>query len=126
MHYYLLVIAVPLWVMALFLSYRQIAFLLKSRRASGQLSDWKQKAHHWYPIVTFTAQDGNTYTATGNAGYDVKPGYKIGSPFPIRYDPANPKVSQVSSILHYWAAPVGFLILASAATFAFLENARVL
>jgi hypothetical protein len=130
MHYYLLIISVPLWWMAIRLFYRQSSFLFSSVSTKGSLSDWKVNGgsprSYWYPIVSFTAADGNTYQAVGNTGYGTKPSYDMGHPFSVRYNPNDPKVAQVSSFLHYWMAPLGFAVLASAATFAFLKKAELI
>jgi Protein of unknown function (DUF3592). len=130
MHYYLLVISVPLWWMALRLFYRQTSFLLTSVSTTGHLVDWKESRtrsrSYWYPIVSFTASDGISYKIIGNSGYGTKPSYQIGHSFPVRYNPSYPKTSQVSSFLHFWMAPFCFFILASAASFAFLKNAQIL
>jgi hypothetical protein len=130
MHYYILIISSPLWFMAGRLVYKQVTFFLNSVPASGQLCGWKENVSgyrtHWYPIVSFIASDGATHEAIGNSGFSPKPRYEIGHPFPVRYNPLEPEKAQIFTIMHFCAAPLAFVLLASAMTFVFLKNAKLL
>ena len=128
MHYFLLVMGVPLLGYGLLLFVRQVAFLCCSRKVSGRLVTWKEAGTHsrayWYPQVCYTAHDGSQHLVTGATGTSQRPKGELGSSWPVRYDSRAPERACISTFSHLWGAPLGFLILGVGVLFAFSQHVR--
>lgn len=125
MHYYLAIISIPLWGMGLYLLGSRLRLFLTAYRASGTISGVKEVAGvrgriFHYPIVFFKALDGSEHSIVGATG-SSKPSGKLGSTVTVLYDARHPEKAMVHTLMHFWMAPMVFLILAGAATFAFLD-----
>jgi hypothetical protein len=125
MHHYLAVISIPLWGMGFYLLGSRIWFFLTASRASGRLSGFKEVAGvqgrtYHYPTVVFQTPDGTEYSIVAATGSTGRHG-SVHSAITVLYDARNPQKGMVHSIIHYWMAPIAFLVLAGGATFAYFD-----
>lgn len=96
---------------------------LVGRRGSGALVNWRYTYHqrwlgngrilqlmHFHPVVRFEAPGGSHYDVVSDLDYDDVPEWPIGRPFPVRYDPADPRDATIDPLTPIWIFPAVFLI----------------
>ena len=98
--------------------YNQIAFLKKSRLARGKLVDWKEVPStvsrtpriDYYAVVEFEDADGRSHRVTSATGGWPKPRTPMGTRYPVRYSPENPKEARLDTVFDYWGPAVIILL----------------
>ena len=127
MQIYLATAGICMLLPGVILIYKRIRFLGQSSVAIGKLisyyaldSAYHEGARtHFFPIVTYLAQDGKKYEITSVAGYSSKK-YPEGQEFKIRYATDDPSKAFVDNFLNLWAGPLaltamGVIVLSLAA-----------
>lgn len=113
--YYLSAVSAILGGFAAYLVWRRMAFLLFAERADGQFVRWQRKGRHNYPVVRFMSRDGQVCEFVGGIGSSSQPGYDR---FKVLYPPGNPDKAMIANFLHFWGAPLCFLLMAGVAAYA--------
>ena len=127
MRYYLLIVGAGFIGFGIRLVYRQIAFLLRTKKAYGKLNSWIEVPNlhatkvYYYAEVVFEATDGIEYRVKSNAGSSPKPKTPIGHAIPVRYDPRHPNDAQFDTLFQLWSAPAAFLLLGGICTYIFFH-----
>jgi hypothetical protein len=124
-HHYLAIISIPLWAFGFYLLGSRLFFFATASRATGLISGFKEVAGtkgrvYHYPQVTFQTPDGSAYSIVAATG-STRRHRTEGSSISVLYDARRPEKAMVHTIMHFWMAPVAFLILASGATFAYFD-----
>jgi hypothetical protein len=65
------------------------------------------------PVVSFIDTQGREHRFTSVAGRSMR-SPNIGDRVPVRYLESTPKLAYIGTLLHMWAAPVGFAVLGAA------------
>lgn len=129
MRYYLLILGVGLICFGLRLIYQRISFLLRSRKTYGTFVNLREEPKlnstkiYYYAEVVFEASDGTEHRVTsdiGSGSYQT-PKPQTDRQIPVRYDPRNPDDAHIDTLFNLWSPSLGFLLLGSAAIFAFLH-----
>jgi hypothetical protein len=99
MKVYFLIVGILITLVGLYLLYRRIYFLLHAQSAKGKVVSYEVRSfdddsQDFYPVIRFSLEDGQEV--------------------PILYLPSRPQDAFIHSFLHFWAAPLGFLVLGSA------------
>jgi hypothetical protein len=118
MKVYFLIVGILITLVGLYLLYRRIYFLLHAQSAKGKVVSYEVRSfdddsQDFYPVIRFSLEDGQEYTFTSVAALNKKQ-YPEGQEVPILYLPSRPQDAFIHSFLHFWAAPLGFLVLGSA------------
>ena len=104
-----LVFGFGLWLLC-----KQIRYFSGTQRTYGQLVGWGEektpvpnspRVYH-YAQVVFQADDGSEHHVTSATGDRIKPKTPIGSPIPVRYDPANADDARVDTIFDFWGPSI--------------------
>jgi hypothetical protein len=97
-----------------YLLYRRLVLFKHSSLVEGVVVSYEGRDNDggkiYHPIVNFTATDGKAYEFVSVAGSGSRP--HLGShPVQVRYNPNHPKEAFIDSFLHFWAAPLGCIVL---------------
>lgn len=111
--------------LALFLTsaawgFRRCALLFKGERAQGTIIEYFQEPNTRgvYPVVEFTASDGNTRRLLGSTGSLGSARYRQkGAKVEVVYDRDDKSSAQVSDFEQFWLGPLGVGLLGSAILF---------
>lgn len=76
-----------------------------SRRLSTDSK--KQSIYYYYPVIKFTAQNGEPTTFESNVGSN-SPAYTQGQQVEVLYNPEQPKSAQINSWVELWIISVVF------------------
>lgn len=109
---YLSLVSVACGVMALFLGYKRLAFLLIAKRARGRFVRWEIRGlrkMYYHPVVEFEAADGSRHEFIGAVGSSRK---HERSQFVVFYPPDRPASAMIGSFADLCLPPLGFLVLA--------------
>ena len=128
MHHYLAIISIPLWGMGFYLLGARIWFFLTASRTKGTISGFKESTGtrgrtYYNPIVAFQTADGTEYSVVAASASTKRDG-RMSSAVTVLYDARCPENGMVHSLVHYWMAPVAFLILAGLTTFAYVDSIK--
>jgi Protein of unknown function (DUF3592) len=86
-------------------------FIARSAGAAGTVIALDEKVNakdhrtYYYPVFSFEAGDGRSYTVVSREGR-ASPAYSVGQVVRVRYDRANPNVAGIRSMEPYWAGSV--------------------
>lgn len=119
---YLSVLGSVLGVMGLVIFYRRLSLFISGIRTTGRFVRWETRGlrkPYYYAVVNFSAQDGRDYTVVGGAGSSVM---KQRGTYAVVYPERMPEKAMVYSFIDYWAAPLGFFILAGGAIFVVFQR----
>jgi hypothetical protein len=119
---YLSVVGAVLGVTGLVIFYRRLRLFISGIRTTGLFVRWETRGinkPYYYAVVTFSAQDGRDYTVVGGAGSRVM---KQRASYAIMYPAQMPEKAMLYSFIDYWAAPLGFFILAGGAIFVVFQG----
>lgn len=111
--------------MGLYLLVSRLVFFFTASRAAGQIVGFKEVPGskgrvYFYPIVEFETPDGIRHTIVAAAGSTGRP-RENHSVLTVLYDAQRPEKGMVHSFMHYWMAPIAFLILAGGISLVFLQ-----
>ncbi len=99
--------------LGIYLLYRRITFLKKAQSIEGKVISYEARRHKqgyiYHPVIQFHVEQ-NIYSFTSPAGSGWKQ-YPEGQAVPVRYHLDNPQNAFIDSFLHFWAAPVGCMVL---------------
>ena len=116
MKVYFLIVSTLILVLGFYLLYRRLRFINKSQLMEGEIISYEarrlKQGYVYHPVVTFSVEQ-QTYTFTSPAGSGWKQ-YADGQTVSVRYSPEHPSDAFIDSFLHFWAAPVGCIVLGSA------------
>ena len=102
------------------LLFRRIALRLRSAVTQGVIITYETRRTEdgevYLPVVSFQVEGGGAHQFTSVAGSDRRP--TVGSSVAVRYNRVNPADALIDSFLHYWAAPLGLLVLGAAGVWA--------
>jgi hypothetical protein len=117
------------------LLYRQLGFILRSRKGYGRLVGWTENSLavrnsstakvYYYAQIVFEAPDGSEHRITSATGECPKPSTPVGHVYPVRYDPDNPDEARLDTIFDFWGpGSLIFLLGAVALCLSFHVQAR--
>lgn len=100
---------------ALFLYMRGRKFLSTALSAQGRLADNvagtdSEGGTVYYPVVEFTAADGQQVRFQGSVG-SSRPKYQPGQAVPVRYSPTNPQDARLPGVFGMWFLPLLFGVM---------------
>jgi len=128
MRYYMLVVGLGLLGMAVHLAWQTIRFLGRTRKTYGVLAGWNEVPKlgrpdviYYYAVVAYEAADGSKHCVTSGIGSSPKPKVELGRKYAVRYNLRDPKDARLDTLANLWAPAAGFLVLGSAALFAFFH-----
>jgi Protein of unknown function (DUF3592) len=117
MKVYFLIVGSLVFLLGIYLLYRRIYFLIHSQSILGKVISYEARTFDdsqvFYPVITFMLGNNQEYTFTSVAGSGQKQ-YPEGHVVTVRYLPEKPQDAFINSFLHFWAAPVGCIVLGSA------------
>ncbi len=117
MKIYFVIVGILIFLLGLYLLYRRFYFLKHSKLAEGKILSYEQRKFDnsivYHPVITFKLEDGHISTFTSVAGSGWKQ-FPEGQTISVRYLPEKPQEAFINSFLHFWAAPVGCMVLGSA------------
>jgi hypothetical protein len=118
----LLVGVIVTWLSAASL-WRAVRLQFVGQRVSGVLVNWRHtyrhrwlgnglfmELRHFHPIVRFEVPGGSHHEVVSDLAYDAVPDWPVGRPFPVRYDPANPKDATIDPLPPTWIFLAVFLV----------------
>ncbi len=108
-----------IWGILVFLNEKQ--FIFEAIKTTGKVVDFEKKSvgtpgtgnkgPAFFPIVSFTSQDGEVITFTSNSGANYYL-YDVGEEVEVVYSSSNPRQAKIYSFLSIWAYPFGLFFLA--------------
>ncbi|MEZ0216760.1 MAG: DUF3592 domain-containing protein [Rariglobus sp.] len=119
---YLGVVGSVLGVMGLVIFYRRLSLFISGIRTTGLFVRWEKRGlrrPYYYAVITFSAQDGRDYTVISGAGSSAM---KQRRTYAVVYPEQRPEKAMVYSFIDYWAAPLGFFVLAGGAIFVVFQR----
>lgn len=112
-------ISLLIWGIFVFLDERQ--FVFEGIKTTGKVADFEKKyagttatgnkGSAFFPIVSFTSQNGEVVTFTSNSGANYYL-YDVGEEVEVIYISSNPRQAKIYSFLSIWAYPFGLFFLA--------------
>ncbi len=116
MKVYFFIVGILILCLGLYLLYRRLSFLKKSQLTEGQIISYEarkiKQGYVYHPIVSFNLEQA-VYTFISPAARGWKQ-YPEGHLVPVRYLPEKPQEAFINSFLHFWAAPLGCMVLGCA------------
>ena len=111
--------------------WQRVKLYVRGQHVTGALIGWRytfdqkwlRSGHKvvtrcYYPIVRFEAADGSQHRVESAVGYEAKPDWPIGRPFPVRYDRTSPRDATADPASRAWIAPALSLIVGAALLYA--------
>ena len=90
----------------------QYLFIKNAIRSVGRFKGWMQDSQYlWKPIVVFTTKEGREIEFISPIGSNPKPGWEMGRPVNVLYEPTKPEKAQVYTFLYFWLLPAGLFFL---------------
>ncbi len=112
-------ISLLIWGVLVFLDEKQ--FIFEGIKTNGKIIDFERKSvgtpatrnkgPAFFPIVSFTSQDGELITFISNSGANYYL-YDVGEEVGVVYSSSNPRQAKIYSFLSIWAYPFGLFFLA--------------
>ncbi|MGW8124006.1 DUF3592 domain-containing protein [Roseivirga echinicomitans] len=91
----------------------RLAFFNQSTLAEGTIIDIESKDRksttYYYPVVSFNALDGKTYTFSSELGSNSSFDYDEGEKIMVRYMEEQPEKAKISSFWNLWSLPMTLL-----------------
>ena len=93
----------------------KITFLINSTTVQGTVIELKsqqsRKTTYYYPIISFSAEDGTDYTFTAETGTSAAFDFAVGDKVSVRYDKVSPHIARVNSFMELWGLASALMVM---------------
>lgn len=100
---------------AIYLLKDKIEFFNRSVQTEGVVVDVLETTRtrgtvYYYPLVSFKAADGNTYTFSSETGTSSALDFNKGDKLMVRYAEGDPQVAKLDNFMELWGLPLALLV----------------